>query len=112
MERGSVRVNYTADDITSTLLKASDVQSIDWQQLRVVAKHVYHESCFGRYAKRDKVTNEPICAIADNQKYLLRQVYVDGWPVWGLTTMWLNNLNPGDMPEWALASFGTYSELA
>lgn len=104
-------MSYTADDITSTVLKASDVQSIDWQQLRAVARTVYHEYCFGRYAKRDKTTNEPICAISDNQKYLLRQLYVDGWPVWGLTTMWLNSLSPGDMPGWAMAPFGTYPDL-
>jgi hypothetical protein len=102
---------HTADDITSTLLKATDVQSIDWQSLRGIARQVYSESCFGRYAKLDK-DNNPLCAIVDDPKYLYRRVFVDGWPVWGLTTMWLNDLKPGDMPDWILAPFGTYAEVA
>jgi hypothetical protein len=104
-------VSYTTDDITSTVLKATDVQSIDWQQLRAVASAVYHECCFGRYAKRD-ASGQPLCAVIDNQKYLIRQLYVDGWTVWGMTTMWLNNLKPGEVPEWITVPFGTYPDLS
>jgi hypothetical protein len=103
---------YTADDITSTLHNADTVGDIDWMHLSDIAHQVYHPSCFERYSKLDKQTNQPLCAIIDDKKHLVRKVYVDGWCVWGVTTMWMEDPAASkQLPLWAKFQFGTFPDL-